>query len=62
MDEENELEPFLIIAEACKILRTSETTVRRWIREGRVPCYRFGNEYKFFKSELKEFILKNKVN
>lgn len=62
MDDDNELEQFLIITEACKILRTSETTVRRWIKEGKLPCYRFGNEYKFFKSELKEFILKSKVN
>lgn len=55
------MEKLLNIKEACEILRISETTIRRWIVNNNLPCYRVNHQYCFFESELKEFILKHKV-
>jgi excisionase family DNA binding protein len=35
-------EEYLTVAEAAALLRVAPSTVRRWIREGQVPAYRFG--------------------
>ena len=55
-------ERFLHINQAAKILQTSESTVRRWIKTKKLPCYRLGAEYKFLESELNKYIISKKVN
>lgn len=55
------MEKLLNIKEACAILRIAESTIRRWIINNKLPCYRVNQQYWFFESELKEFILKHKV-
>lgn len=43
MNEETQKELFSV-QEAAEFLRVSETTVRRYISDGRLPAYRLGDE------------------
>ncbi len=49
------------LPEACKFLDISDATLRRYIRDGRVPAYNFGKEYKFKIEELSQFIATTRV-
>lgn len=49
------------LPEACKLLDVSDATIRRYIKEGKVPAYNFGKEYKFKVQELMEFIDSSRV-
>lgn len=49
------------LPEACKYLDVSDATIRRYIKNGKVPAYSFGKEYKFKIQELSEFIDSSKV-
>lgn len=42
----------LTFAEACEFFGVNSSTLYRWVREGRVPCYRPGREYQFDRDEL----------
>jgi PTS system nitrogen regulatory IIA component len=55
------MDKLLNIKEACRLLRISQSTIRRWIINKKLPCYRVDLQYIFLESELKEFILKHKV-
>ena len=33
---------FLTVEEAAAILKVKPSTVRQWVRDGRMPCYRLG--------------------
>ncbi|SCL26967.1 DNA binding domain-containing protein, excisionase family [Micromonospora rhizosphaerae] len=39
-------------AEAAAKLRIAETTLRRWVSKGRVPCHRLGRKVRFTDSDL----------
>lgn len=49
------------LPEACKFLDVSDATIRRYIKDGKVPAYNFGKEYKFKIQELSEFISSTRV-
>lgn len=52
-----EADDYLIsLPEACKFLDVSDATLRRYIKDGKVPAYNFGKEYKFKVQELAAFI------
>jgi len=40
------------LQEVCRILRISEATARRWIRDGRLPGRRIGRNYRFLGRDL----------
>jgi len=40
------------LAEACEILQVSEATLRRWLKDGRLPSARIGRGYRFLGSQL----------
>jgi excisionase family DNA binding protein len=42
----------LDFTEACEFFNIGTSTLYRWIREGRVPFYRIGREYRFDRDEL----------
>ena len=48
----------LDIREAARLLRVSETSLRRWTNTGRLPCLRIGgrHERRFWRSDLLAFI------
>ena len=49
------------LSEACKFLDVSDATLRRYIKDGKVPAYNFGKVYKFKIQELSEFIDSSRV-
>jgi excisionase family DNA binding protein len=49
------------LPEACKFLDVSDSTLRRYVKDGTVPAYNFGKEYKFKVQELSQFIDAHKV-
>lgn len=51
----------LSLPEACKFLDISDSTLRRYIKDGRVPAYNFGKEYKFKIHELSDFINSTRI-
>ena len=49
------------LPEACKFLDVSDATIRRYIKDGKVPAYNFGKEYKFKIQELSKFVNSTRV-
>jgi excisionase family DNA binding protein len=49
-------EHLLSLPEACKFLDVSDSTLRRYVKSGKIPAYNFGKEYKFKINELNSFI------
>lgn len=45
----------LRVREAAQLLRVSEKTVYRWIRQGRLPAYRVHEQYRLNRVELQEW-------
>ncbi|WP_165942589.1 helix-turn-helix domain-containing protein [Micromonospora sp. KC721] len=39
-------------AEAAQRLRIAETTLRRWVSKGRVPCHRLGRKVRFTDDDI----------
>lgn len=50
------VEKFLRVGEAAQYLRAHPTTVRRWVREGRLPARQSGNHLLFTERDLNRFI------
>jgi len=50
----------LASAIAAEYLDKSAMTMRRWVREGRVPYYKPSKDYMFVKEDLDEFMKKQK--
>ena len=55
------LDYLISLPEACKFLDVSDATLRRYIKDGKVPAYNFGKEYKFKIQELSRFIDSTRV-
>jgi excisionase family DNA binding protein len=49
------------LSEACRFLGVSDATIRRYIRDGRLPAYNFRKEYKFKIQDLSAFIESHRV-
>jgi excisionase family DNA binding protein len=47
------LEPMLTTAEGAALLGISEATLRKWIRDGRVPCIRLGRTVRLRVADVK---------
>jgi excisionase family DNA binding protein len=45
-------DPFLTVDEAAAMLKVKSSTVRQWVRDGRMPCYRLGPRATRFTPEL----------
>lgn len=52
----------LTVQEVADYLKVKAATVRRWIREGKLQAYRFGNSWRISRGQLTEFMEKNKGN
>lgn len=51
----------LQLKEVAELLRVSESTLKRWIEEGRVPSYRLHDQYRFNRSEIEGWLLRQKI-
>ncbi len=51
----------LKIKDVAELLSVSETTIRRWIAEGKIPVYRIYHQYRFDSTEIEEWMRHCKV-
>lgn len=51
---------FLTVAEISEMLRLSELTIYKYIKEGRLSAFEFGGHYRISKSSLDDFIENHK--
>jgi PTS system nitrogen regulatory IIA component len=51
----------LKIKDIIDLLQVTEKTVYRWIKEGKIPCYRINHQYRFNRAEINEWILSHKI-
>lgn len=53
---DNGADEFLTVDEAAAFLKVKASTLRQWVREGRMPCYRLGpRATRFTRPLLREF-------
>jgi len=52
----------LSVRDIAKLLSLSEKTIYRWAKDGQIPVYRIGDQYRFNRLEILEWATKNKVN
>lgn len=51
----------LKIRDVAELLNISETTVRRWLAEGKIPAYRINRQYRFSRSEIEDWLIQQKL-
>jgi excisionase family DNA binding protein len=56
----DDLKLWLDLSNTAEYLNKSPITIRRWVKEGKIPYYKLGKEYQFIKEDIDEFIRKNK--
>jgi nitrogen PTS system EIIA component len=47
----------LKIKDVAELLNVSETTIRRWLSEGKIPAYRLGQQYRFSRNEIEDWVM-----
>ncbi len=52
----------LKIKDVAELLNVSETTIRRWLAEGKIPAYRLNHQYRFSKMEIENWVMSCKTN
>lgn len=51
----------LKIKDVADLLNVSETTIRRWLTEGKIPAYRLNHQYRFDRTEIEDWVMKKKL-
>lgn len=51
-----EPEPYLTVEDAAKLMRTHARSVQHWARTGKLQHVRAGNEYRFTREAIDEFL------
>jgi nitrogen PTS system EIIA component len=52
----------LKIKDVADLLNVSETTIRRWISEGKIPNYRMNQHYYFSRSQIEDWVISHKLD
>ena len=47
----------LKIKDVAELLNVSETTIRRWLNEGKIPAYRLNHQYRFSRIEIENWMM-----
>jgi PTS system nitrogen regulatory IIA component len=47
----------LKIKDVAELLSVSETTIRRWLSDGRIPAYKINQQYRFNRTEIENWML-----
>ena len=50
----------LTITDVADLLNTSEAMIAKVVGEGKIPCYRIDDSYRFSRVEIEDWVLKNK--
>ncbi len=51
----------LKIKDVADLLNVSETTIRRWLTERKIPAYRINHQYRFSRTEIEAWVLSQKL-
>lgn len=51
----------LKIKDVAELLNVSETTIRRWLVDGKIPAYRLNHQYRFSRSEIENWVMSCKL-
>jgi PTS system nitrogen regulatory IIA component len=52
----------LKIKDVAELLNISETTVRRWLVDGKIPAYRLNRQYRFSRSEIEDWLIQQRLD
>ncbi len=52
----------LKIKDVADLLNVSETTIRRWIADGKIPSYRINQHYYFSRTEIENWVISHKLD
>jgi len=51
----------LKIKDVADLLNVSETTIRRWLVERKIPAYRINHQYRFSRTEIEDWVMGHKL-
>lgn len=51
----------LKIKDVAELLNVSESTIRRWLSEGKIPAYRLQHQYRFSRPEIEDWVMEQKL-
>ena len=51
----------LKIKDVADLLNVSETTIRRWLVDGKIPAYRLNHQYRFNRQEIEDWVMSQKL-
>lgn len=51
----------LKIKDVAELLNVSETTIRRWLTDGKIPAYRLNHQYRFSRIEIENWMMSCKI-
>ena len=52
----------LKIKDVAELLNVSETTIRRWLVDGKIPAYRLNHQYRFSRIEIENWMMSCKLD
>lgn len=52
----------LKIKDVAELLNVSETTIRRWLSDGKIPAYRINHQYRFSRTEIENWVISHKLS
>jgi len=52
----------LKIKDVADLLNVSESTIRRWLSDGKIPTYKLNHQYRFSRPEIENWMMDLKVN
>ncbi len=51
----------LKIKDVASLLNVHETTIRRWLGDGKIPGYKINHQYRFSRSEIENWMIQSKI-
>lgn len=51
----------LKIKDVADLLNVSETTIRRWLSDGKIPAYKINHQYRFSRFEIENWVMSQKL-
>lgn len=51
----------LKIKDVADLLNVSETTIRRWLVDGKIPAYRLNHQYRFNRLEIEDWVMNQRL-
>ena len=52
----------LKIKDVADLLNVSETTIRRWLSDGKIPAYKLNRQYRFSKMEIEKWMMEQRLS